>query len=282
MRTGRATRLATGRISVLRRCSPALELSTNIRPENGSGCKYHVPDLFYSVVEIMKTLLSETRPLNMVFICLTMDNQAMSIRSAIESIPEDEGIAYLREYFSPTNTGAHFESLESDNNPRNRFTASDLYAVSMLQTSIDANPAGIGILVTDAAEISDLLLTITEKPLGTLSESEFNEQLGAESSAIKLWRLIRSYKGIGPTRASKIMARKRLHLIPIQDKVVKRVTGQNGHNDWRLWWEALTVDDYLENRADTLRRSIDRPELSILRTLDVLLWYSGSYGVHAK
>lgn len=180
----------------------------------------------------------------------------MSIRSAIEIIPEDEGVEYLREYFMLKNTGAHFESLDADNNPRNQFTALDLYAVSMLQTPIDAKPPGIGILVTDVDEISDLLLTITEKPLGTLSEPEFDDQLGSKSAALKRWRLIRSYKGIGPPRASKIMTRKRLPLIPIQDKVIKRVTGQNGRDDWRLWWEALTVDDYLENRADSLRRSI--------------------------
>lgn len=72
------------------------------------------------------------------------------------------------------------------------------------------------------------------------------------------------------------MARKLLHLFAIQDKVVKRVTGQDGRDDWRPWWEAMTVDDYLENRINALRDATNRPDLSTLRTLDVLLWYSGT------
>lgn len=89
--------------------------------------------------------------------------------------------------------------------------------------------------------------------------------------------------GIGPTRASKIMAWKRPHLIPINDRVIREVIDKRpSESDWELWWDALTFDDYLENHAQELRESIDQPELSTLRVLDVLLWMSGTKGFHSK
>src|SRR5699024_6021951 len=105
---------------------------------------------------------------------------------------------------------------------------------------------------------------------------------GPNSAAMQLWSILFRQHKVGVTRASKILARKRPHLIPIYDSVVKRgIEQQHSDNEWRLWWEALTIDDYLENRAEHLRQAIDRPELSTLRVLDVLLWYSGTYGIHA-
>src|SRR5699024_11253615 len=76
------------------------------------------------------------------------DNLLMTIRSAIEDISETEGINYLQEYFSPSKpfyTGSHFESLEADNNPEDRITGSDLYAVATLNTPIKRQ-AAMGIL----------------------------------------------------------------------------------------------------------------------------------------
>ena len=73
------------------------------------------------------------------------------------------------------------------------------------------------------------------------------------------------------------MARKRPHLIPIEDSVVNRVIGLGrGGDSWRLWWEAFQAEgDYLEERATKLRAAIGRPELSTLRVFDVMLWMWG-------
>lgn len=212
----------------------------------------------------------------------------MSIGSAVESIPEDTSIAYLKAYYSRENSGAHFESIEVDNSPPNRITASDLFAVTLLQTPIKAK-AGVGILVLEANQISDLLSEITARPLESLTRDEFEQHLGSSSPALQLWDLLRRRRPgdvkwkVGPTRASKILARKRPHLIPITDSVVRNVIDQQQtDNDWQLWWEALTTDEYLVERAEGLRTAVGRPELSTLRVLDVLLWYSGTYGIHAK
>lgn len=82
--------------------------------------------------------------------------------------------------------------------------------------------------------------------------------------------------------ASKIMARKRPHLIPIEDSVVNRVIELGRGDSWRLWWEAFQAEgDYLEERAKKLRAEIGRPELSTLRVFDVMLWMWGKANLSA-
>lgn len=216
----------------------------------------------------------------------------MTIRPAVEAIPKSTGIDYLKEYYSsnaPFYTGSYFESLESYNNPENRITASDLYAVGTLNTPI-RRKAAMGILITEADEIDALLSQVTGRKLSTLSKEERDEHLGPDSAAQKLYVALRRKNKpseekwqVSPTRASKIMARKRPHLIPINDRIIKNaIEKKTKDNDWKLWWEALTEDDYLEDRAETLRQAIDRPRLSTLRVLDVLLWMSGTKGNNTK
>lgn len=71
------------------------------------------------------------------------------------------------------------------------------------------------------------------------------------------------------------MARKRPHLIPIEDSVVNREIGLGSQNSWRVWWEELRQDDYLVERATEVREHVDHSKLSTLRTLDIVLWKSG-------
>lgn len=214
----------------------------------------------------------------------------MSIRTALNEISQNDAIAHLQEYFSPEDpfyTGSYFESLESYNNPDDRITSSDLYAVATLNTPI-RRKAAMGILITEASEINGYLSQVPTKSLGSLSADEFDEHLGADSPAAKLWDALRRKAksteekwSVGPTRASKIMARKRPHLIPINDRVIRRVIDKRPReNDWKLWWEALSVDNELERRAERLRSEINRPELSTLRVFDIVLWMSGTKGFH--
>lgn len=207
----------------------------------------------------------------------------MSIRTAIESIPDTQGTEYLREYFvSPQFTGAHFNSLAVDAKSPDTFTAGDLYAVSTLSVTVPVQ-VGIALLENQPSEFDELLQQIPQEKLQSLSPDEFKKHLGAESPAQQLWDLLRRNAagdkrwGIGPTTASKMLARKRPHLIPIEDSVVDRAIERGRRSSWELWWEALREDDYLENRAESLREQIDRPELSTLRILDVLLWMSARW-----
>lgn len=80
---------------------------------------------------------------------------------------------------------------------------------------------------------------------------------------------------MGETVASKIMARKRPHLIPIDDSVVTRVIGRGRKSSWRMRWMELREDSYLIDRAEEIRAHVDRRALSTLRALDFVLWRYG-------
>lgn len=214
----------------------------------------------------------------------------MSIRDAVERLNSEKAKQLAEEYFEPSEiaseaglyTGAHFETLGADENLSDRITASDLLAVQCLSVKVPAR-ASIGILGPLADDISSLLSEIPpDARLKDLrSDAQFESTLGKDSPALQLWDLLRRNGtndvrwGVGPTIASKIMARKRPHLVPIEDSVVDRVIDRGRRNSWRLWWEALTADDYLEERASEVRERIERPALSTLRTLDIVLWKSG-------
>lgn len=142
--------------------------------------------------------------------------------------------------------------------------------------------AGIAILGNEASTFNGLLQQTPNVVLNSLSEDEFDEHLGRCSAVLQLWDLLRRNRpgdsrwGLGPTTTSKIMARKRPGLIPIEDSVVNDVIGLGRGDSWRLWWEAFNAEgDYLESRAAELRNEIGRPDLSTLRVFDVMLWMWG-------
>lgn len=203
----------------------------------------------------------------------------MGILDAVHRVSEADGSAFLKKYYTDGYyTGSHFESIGAEPGVENVITAADLYSVSTLSVEVPAR-AGIAILGNESSDFNELLEKVPHLPTGTLSEAEFEKHLGQESKALQLWDLLRrngqgeSKWGIGHTTASKIMARKRPHLIPIEDSVVDRVIERGRGDSWRLWWEAFNAEgDYLEGRATALRATIDRPDLSTLRVFDVMLW----------
>jgi hypothetical protein len=85
---------------------------------------------------------------------------------------------------------------------------------------------------------------------------------------------------MGATTASKIMARKRPHLIPIYDSVVGPLMGlKDSRGQWDLWHEVLTSNTDLPERLKALRTSAGLPDrISELRVMDVVLWMYGSTG----
>lgn len=214
----------------------------------------------------------------------------MTIHDALRQISREAGKNFAKEYFkesesfpgSKNYTGAHFESIGHTATPDDQVTATDLLAVQTLSVKVPAR-AAIGILEASASKVSDLLSRIDPAlHLESIeSDKDFDVHLGEQSPALELWRLLcrtgpgLKKWGVGPTIASKIMARKRPHLIPIEDSVVNREIGLGSQNSWRVWWEELRQDDYLVERATEVREHVGHSKLSTLRTLDIVLWKSG-------
>lgn len=206
-----------------------------------------------------------------------------NILEVIDEIWKDTPLDLVRAYYceqAPFN-GAYFELLGSDDFHPNVFAAADLYAVSTLSVSVPIE-AGISILQRDSKIFNDLLGEIPNKQLGHLSRQEFDKSMGPGSPALNLWnRLCRNGREeckweVGPTTASKIMARKRPGLIPIEDSVLDQVLQRGKQNSWEMWWRALhDGGEKLEDRAEQIRVAVNRPDLSNLRAFDVLLWRWG-------
>ena len=99
--------------------------------------------------------------------------------------------------------------------------------------------------------------------------------------AEELWTLIRSSgKGMGRTKTSKLLARKRPRLLPVVDSVVRATLGhRNGRTDfYETLQQTLAADDEaLHNRLLEIRqRSGVGDDISVLRCFDILVWMSGA------
>ena len=121
------------------------------------------------------------------------------------------------------------------------FTSDDLVAVTMLSTNLSGQ-AALRILgdrdLDYRAGPSELLRQIlTDVELIDAS----NEVL---ETAEELWRRIRENHDFGRTKTSKLLARKRLHMLPVIDSVVTEVVGNvpGMHSFYRNLRAALDAD----------------------------------------
>lgn len=188
-------------------------------------------------------------------------------------------------------TGAHYDIWAGGGDAPdvvNTLTADDLIAATFLSVRFSPR-ASIAILDQRRGDITALLEQIpVDLDLADLSYDEFKRVLGEESPAWQLWDLLRGNDapkkekwGIGPTKASKLLARKRPRLIPIWDSVVKKeLRRKNSLTQWSDWHEALTTDDgALAKHLDEIQRQADLPHpVSRLRAMDVVLWMHGTGG----
>ena len=202
--------------------------------------------------------------------------------------------ALLKDYYTEpiskgrVRTGARFDSWAGGGDARgvvNTITADDMLAASFL--SVPFEPAAvIGLLAERQLDITALLTEIpADLDLSDVTYDNFKALLGEESPAWKLWDILRGKDsggwGIGPTRASKLLARKRPRLIPIWDSVVGAETGlKNSLTQWSEWHDALNEDGRaLATRLDNIRDQAELPyPVSQLRVMDVVLWMNGMDG----
>lgn len=198
----------------------------------------------------------------------------------VDVVRGDDAIEHLRSYFNEgpgrRYTGRRFEALSGGGDRpavRNMITSDDLVAVQMLSVNVPAE-AAIGLLDGSLGRrLSDLLSRI---PAGVELGTDGARKHVAEGSAAALaWTLLKEQPGVGYVKAGKIMARKRPHLVPVYDRVVRCLFGRPRHV-----WPAL--HDLLASHHGELRHELagarERAGLpstiSLIRTLDVVLWMS--------
>jgi hypothetical protein len=199
---------------------------------------------------------------------------------SLRSDDDAEALAMLGAYYQPSvgapgsYAGAMFDTWDSAGTrdaTSNEFTADDLLAVSFLSVRFTAATAH-ALLDARRAELSDLLhLVGDDRDL-----ADVDEAIDHSWPAWKLYDALRSIHGIGRTKASKLMARKRPRLIPIYDQVVGKVTDTEDHH-WLPLHTALRPGGELSQQR--LLHLADRAGLdervSALRVLDVIAWMDG-------
>lgn len=206
--------------------------------------------------------------------------------NVLEAIGEERAATHLAAYFEktsggrPSYSGSRFETFADGGgqNEPNCITTADLIAVSMLSVHVPAQ-AALGILGEFAGELEDHLKRLpVEARFEDLTENDFEKYLGETGPAAGAWTLLRQPAarwGVGQTTASKILARKRPHLVPIYDSVVAHAVGLPSSADqWTRWNAAFRGASGVAGieMLKRIRHESGQSHLSLLRVLDIVIW----------
>lgn len=183
----------------------------------------------------------------------------------------------VRTYCAGGYTGAAFDTY-GHNDPR-RVTADDLIALSMLsiqireQSTSALRPSSIRTLDSLSSRIAEMLAGLpADRELHTLTEPEFERWLGPESPGDHLYWLLRNEASVPRVAVYKLLARKRLSLMPIRDTVVEKALRQKADPWWRPWWQTLSGDPDLVAHLGVIRQASGALRLSLLRVADIVVW----------
>lgn len=208
----------------------------------------------------------------------------------LEPASREEAISHLKAYFAQDSRfeGKFFNTFLADmpQSDPNVISAEDLLALTMLSVGFkDDAPTVLRLMVDDASKISELLAKIP-------ADADIRNPIDRERFLVAqplphgdgecetpptycLWRFLRKFRGMGPVRTSKLMARKRPHLIPIFDRqVAQRFGVKSSDGQWDYFASLFADGDFIAHLAD-LRTAAGLDEsVPLLRVLDVTVWMS--------
>lgn len=178
----------------------------------------------------------------------------------------------VRAYFDPAGpfAGHTFDTL--GHNPHDRFTEGDLLAVTLLD--VTCSPPVIRELLDRPARWTSLLGAVSNTmPLWEMDADTYK-------AADTLWQELVRLPGIGPTKAGKLLARKRPALIPIFDEVIRMLVSPSERG---LWWDLHEALQDAERRAriDELAAG-SSPLPTTVRLVDVAVWMRCGNSTNAR
>lgn len=194
---------------------------------------------------------------------------------------EDDALAHLTAYFDGVSySGSFFERLGGGGDRADvadRITSDDLLSLAML--AVPAQGAAARRLLV--GETADGIAMLLEKLPRTLDVTTplGHEVLAADAGPlVELWRVIRRVPTFGPVRTSKLLARKRPHLVPIYDRIVRNQFGATtGLHQWTDLAQMMQEEELVQ-LLSRLRERAGLPDISLLRVLDVVVWMEGRRG----
>jgi hypothetical protein len=179
----------------------------------------------------------------------------------------------LATYFSPTSqggyTGRWFEHFSALSDPH-RLDANDIAACSALSVPLS------GKVVNSLMDVNDRFSELMQNAPGRAQAlADVDPSVISDGSPLSdAYVLLRNIEGVGYVIASKLMASKRPHLVPIRDSVVESVLGAG--DQWWAPWKALVSDPELLRLVDDVTPEPLAESVSVLRRLDVILWMAGT------
>lgn len=213
---------------------------------------------------------------------MTIDG--MRLPTILDDRSSEQAVAALQSYFAigvvPAYSGSRFERFAGrGDRPEvaDRITAEDLVAVSLLDVYVPG-PAALRLLGDCDHDYHRLVC----EQLGAIPTDR--TLAGADDDLLEcaeqLWSLVRANHRMGRAKTSKLLARKRPHLLPVIDSVVVKTVGHvpGRHNFYRNFRAALNArGGRLAAHLDDLRhRSGIGDDISTIRVFDVLVWMQGS------
>lgn len=198
---------------------------------------------------------------------------SMPLGSRIDALLGEPKIRELvTAYFDPEGpfAGHTFDGLGS--NPPTEFTPDDLLAVSLLDVSY--GPRAVRDILEHPDRWSPLLAAV--RPEAVLWEMD--EELYGAADCV--WRALVKLPGVGPTKAGKLLARKRPKLVPIVDDVIATFLPPGDRGFWWALQETL-LDSTRREQLDALAEGIT-PAPTTIRLLDVAVWMRCSNSTTAR
>lgn len=174
-------------------------------------------------------------------------------------------------------TDGPFAATTFDNlpdNDRDRFTTTDLLAVTLLDVALPP-PSVRSLLESDAEKFNGLLAAVPDDvDLWNVSDEDL-------AYAEALYWALRKLHNVGRTRASKLMARKRPRLIPVVDSVIIEALNL-GDDSWVALRACLSDPGVRDSIEASRPDNAPAKSISTLRLLDAAVWMRCSQSRHAK
>ena len=185
---------------------------------------------------------------------------------------QGQATRWLAQYFSADAeqryTGRWFEYFSARSDPWH-LDANDVAAATALSVPLDGQTLQ---KLFERAEEFDAHLADAPGPQATIWEVD-EVDLADDAPLSLAYGVLTSVRGISYVTASKLLACKRPHLVPIRDTVVESVLGAG--REWWAPWRRVMLDKELRDLVERLTPSEVPPHTSILRRIDVILWRAG-------
>lgn len=188
----------------------------------------------------------------------------------VVAVPSDQ---LLVAFFDPKGpfAGSTFDELRD--NPRNEFSAGDLLAASLLDVRFE--PRAVRALLDPTPGAFSEHLAVVPDDLDLWDASDDDLRL-----ANVLWDEVKKLPGVGRTKTSKLLARKRPRLIPIVDSVISKALPL-GEDSWVSLRSALH-DQQVRDSIEGVRPPGLASTVSTLRLLDAATWMRYSTSRNAR